>query len=107
MKERVTAKGSYVTIRQMKEKIPWTEIEALYDQQWVELIDFDWEETEPFPTAGRVRVHSRDRREFNQLIKRDMPIDSAILFVGRRHRQSGTFLSSNLRQVTPNERVRD
>lgn len=89
----------------MTEKLNWKQIEALFNQQWVELVDFDWEETEPYPTAGRVRVHSSDRKEFDQLIKRDQSIDSAILFVGKKSQTGSAFLSSNLRRVTEHERI--
>jgi len=93
-------------MRRMGDKISWHQIEALYDQEWVELTDFDWEETELFPTAGCVRVHSRDQKEFHRLIKRDTPLDSAILFVGKKVKGRNAFLTSNLRQII-NERVQD
>ena len=37
------------------EKLSWKEIREKFDQEWVELIDYDWDMTEPDPSAGVVR----------------------------------------------------
>jgi hypothetical protein len=66
----------------MKEKLTWQEIEKRYWHQWVQLVDFDWPDTEPWPTSAVVRVHAADKREFNKLAAQDRPRSTATLFVG-------------------------
>ncbi len=66
----------------MKEKLTWEEIEECYWHQWVQLVDFDWPETEPWPLTAVVRVHSPDKREFNKLAAHDRPQSTARLYVG-------------------------
>ncbi len=80
------------------EKLSWDQIEEQFDQEWVELVDYDWDMTQPDPSAGVVRVHSKDRREFDRLMLQDPPEDSAILFVGDLRLPENTFLSVNLHQ---------
>ncbi|ETW97115.1 MAG: hypothetical protein ETSY1_23850 [Candidatus Entotheonella factor] len=52
----------------MNQKLNWEEIKKRFDQEWVELIDYEWEETKPYPSGGVVRVHAKDRKEFDRLI---------------------------------------
>lgn len=66
----------------IEEKLTWEEIESRYWHQWVQLIDFDWPDTEPWPTSAVVRVHSADKREFNTLAAKDRPRTTATLYVG-------------------------
>ena len=63
-------------------KLTWEEIKKLYNEEWVELIDYDWPEEEPDPRAGVVRMHAKTRIEFDRLAAIDAPVDSACLFVG-------------------------
>ena len=72
----------------MEKKLTWHEIEQLYDKEWVELIDYDWPEEEPYPISGIVRVHAPNRPEFDKLIAVDPPYDSAYVFVGTPIRSS-------------------
>jgi hypothetical protein len=65
----------------MKEKLTWKEIEERYWHQWVQLVDFDWPDTEPWPLTAVVRVHSADKREFNKLAAKDRPNSTARLYV--------------------------
>jgi hypothetical protein len=81
----------------MAKKLTWEEIKQDFDKQWVELIDYDWQETEPYPNSGVVRVHSGNRKEFDKMILQDPPAHSAIIFVGQRKRPDNVILSSNLR----------
>ena len=67
----------------MKERLTWEELKRLYDREWVELVDYDWDEREVYPKAGVVRVHSPSREEFDQLTAVNPPIDSAYIFVGK------------------------
>ena len=66
----------------MNEKLTWNEIEAKYDREWVELVDYDWNETESYPEMGVVRVHSNTRDEFDRLTANNPPENSAYIFVG-------------------------
>ena len=66
----------------MSQKLTWEEIKKQYDQEWVELIDYDWPDEDPDPTAGVVRIHAKTREEFDRLTDIDPPVDSAIVFVG-------------------------
>jgi len=75
-------------------KLSWAEIEKLYDQQWVELIDFDWPEDEPLPKSGVVRVHAKTRKEFDRLAADNAPTNSAYVYVGRRELPPNTFLNT-------------
>jgi hypothetical protein len=68
----------------MPEKLTWDQIKARYNEEWVELIDYDWPDGTPWPKAGIVRVHAPERREFWRLANanKPRPKDSAIVFVG-------------------------
>lgn len=80
-------------------KLTWQEIEQKYNQEWVELVDYEWPEGRAYPMAGTVRVHARTRKEFDQLIMQDPPDDSALLFVGKPELPQGVILSANLHRV--------
>lgn len=82
----------------MCQKLTWTEINERYPNEWVELVDYEWDETEPDPKSGVVRVHSKNRKEFDKLICTNPPDDSALVFVGRIVVPKGMTLSSNLHQ---------
>ena len=69
-------------LRRMEKKLTWEEIKRLYDQEWVELVDYDWPDEEIDPRAGVVRVHAKTREEFDRLTDIDPPKHSAIVFVG-------------------------
>ncbi len=67
----------------MEKKLTWGEIQRDYDQQWVLLDDYDWPEEEEFPTSGIVKIHAKERTEFDRLIAaRSAGFDSALVFVG-------------------------
>lgn len=78
----------------MGEKLSWEEIKKRYDQQWVELIDCDWPDSESDPHSGVVRVHASSRKEFDKLAANEAPSDSAYVFVGRQSLSKDTFLST-------------
>ena len=61
----------------MAEKLTWPEIERRYHQEWVQLIDYDWPEGEPYPAAGIVQFHAQTRKEFNQLSQKNPAPDAA------------------------------
>lgn len=82
-------------------KLTWEEMMTLYDQEWVELVDFDWPDTETHPLNGAVRVHAKTRKEFDPLILKDPPTMSALAYIGVPNRKSGVILSANLHRVGP------
>ena len=79
-------------------RLSWDEITKSFDQEWVELVDYDWPENAAYPRAGVVRVHAKARREFDRLINQDPPPDSALIFVGNRLPDPGVVFSANLHQ---------
>ncbi len=84
----------------MSEKLNWQQIEEQYHNEWVELIDCDWDMTEENPQAGIVRIHSRDRKEFDKLLLQDPPKDSAIVYVGKVKLPEGMIFNANLHQYS-------
>jgi hypothetical protein len=64
------------------ERLTWDEIRRRYDGEWVELVDYVWDEGEPYPVEGMVRTHSPSRKEFNRLVLERPPAGAARLFVG-------------------------
>lgn len=87
----------------MAQKLSWSEIEKLFDKEWVELIEYDWPEGQAYPKAGIVRVHAKTRKEFDQLILQDPPDDSALIFVGKPQLPPGVVLSANLHRPVPTD----
>ena len=63
-------------------KLTWDEIQIKYGGEWVELTDYDWDDSEPCPSSGVVRVHAVDKNEFYQIASENPPEDGAIIFVG-------------------------
>jgi hypothetical protein len=85
----------------MSEKLTWEEIKKKHDGEWVELVDFEWDETEPDPQAGVVRFHSKDKKEFHRLILDRPDCESAIVYVGDLFpRESNHIFSANLHQYS-------
>lgn len=81
----------------MQNRLSWDEIQAQFDQRWVELIDYEWDDAEPYPQSGVVRCHATSRKALSQLV-RDNPVDdSAILFVGDWKRPASSDLHSSKR----------
>ena len=86
-------------------KLTWEEISKKYDQEWVELIDYDWPEKEPYPRAGIIRTHGVDKKQFHQECRRDpAPEISAFLYVGKKANLEKTVFSPSLIRVTQCER---
>lgn len=83
----------------MDKKLTWEEIKTKYDGEWVELVDFEWDETEPDPQTGRVRVHSKDKKEFHKMILDRPDCETAIVYVGELFPHKENFIfSANLHQ---------
>ena len=94
-------KREFLEIRAMTDqKLSWEEISKQYNQQWVELVDYEWSDGEANPCGGVVRVHAADRKTFYSLAnKSPRPENSAILFVGKAELPPGTVLCSSLMRI--------
>ena len=82
-------------------KLTWEEISKTYNQEWVQLIHYDWLDEDALPSAGVVQAHAKTRREFDELIISNPQEDSALLFVGERKIPPGVVLSANHHQWKP------
>jgi hypothetical protein len=77
--------------------LTWDEIKKLYDQEWVQLVDYDWPDGELYPRSGVLRTHGSNKKEFHQQCRRKpVPDDSAILFIGPPRTAENLVFSSNL-----------
>jgi hypothetical protein len=85
----------------MGEKLSWDQISKAYDSEWVELIDYQWDESSPYPSSGVVRVHSKNRGEFEKLASEESPLDSAYIFIGKRLASESHVLAYNRIVVVP------
>ena len=74
-------------------KLTWSEIEKRYDQEWVQLVNYDWPEGEPYPSSGVVQFHSPKRKEFDALSRENPVEDAACVFVGEVHVPENTIWS--------------
>ncbi len=85
----------------MPEKLTWNEIKQKYDGEWVQLVDYDWDDSEPYPSAGVVSVHAPTRKQFDQLSKESSAYDAARVYVGepKRH-EANTILSCNMHRIS-------
>ncbi len=82
------------------QRLTWDEIKSLYDQERVELVDYDWPDGAPHPSCGIVRSHSADKKAFYEQCKRNpRPDDVAIVFVGPPKKSDGVVFSPSLARV--------
>jgi hypothetical protein len=55
----------------------------MYEGEWVELVEVQWDWNKPTPSAGRVRNHASDRAELMKMIQRSIPNPEAVvLYLG-------------------------
>ncbi len=86
-------------------KLTWEEIRKQFDQEWVELIDYDWPEEQPYPRAGVIRTHGIDKKQFHQECRREpAPEISALLFVGKKISPENIIFPPSMIRVAPCER---
>ena len=83
----------------MEKKLTWEEITKQYDQEWVELVDYDWPEQDSYPRSGAVRVHANTRSKFDDLADRDPPLDSAYIFVGKPKRNEEVVVTRGYSRI--------
>lgn len=70
----------------MQKRLTWEAIEELYDQQWVELVEYEWEDGSPHPASGVVGVHAAEKEEFDRALREcrsSRSDDFAVVYVGR------------------------
>ena len=83
----------------MNKKLTWNEIRDQYRDEWVQLIDVDWDLSNPDPQAGVVRVHHKDKKEFKKLLAHgEKPQRAALVFTGELFPADAIY-SANLHQV--------
>ena len=83
------------------EKLSWEQIKKEYDQQWVQLVNYDWPEGTPHPQSGVVRAHAPTRKEFNEIVlSLESPVDAARIFVGLAKLPKNTLISCNAVQIS-------
>jgi len=82
----------------MNNQLTWDEIRNIYRDEWVELVDYDWNEFEPKPRSGVIRDHAKDRRELHARFMKVPVEDSAIVYTGAMKFDEGTIFSANLHQ---------
>lgn len=82
----------------MGEKLTWSEIKSQYPDEWVELIECDWDDFEVDPRSGIVRDHAKKRKELHERIMKKPVDDSAIVYTGKMKIPEGSIFSANLHQ---------
>ena len=83
----------------MSNKKSWEEIKSAYPDEWVELVDFEWNDSEPYPRSGIVRVHHRDKKMLKTILNsKDRPTEAALLFTGENLLPQVGLFSANLHQ---------
>ena len=86
----------------MAEKLSWEEIQQRYNGEWVELVDYEWLEGEPYPKAARIHAHAQSRKDFNKCcVENRFPGEAARLFVGRAMRTANSIFSCNAVKIIP------
>ena len=83
----------------MSEKLSWEQIKEKYPDEWVHLINYDWQDGDPYPEAGEVQIHAVGRSDFNKLLLAAERVPGAIVFVGKVVPDSYHY-SSNLVRMT-------
>jgi len=87
----------------MSKKLTWNEIEEAYPNQWVELVDFEWDEFEPDPLSGVVRRQAKGRKGLHEDFMKNPLDNSAIVYTGTMNIPEGAVFSANLHQYGVNE----
>ncbi len=86
-------------------KLTWEEILKRYDQEWVQLVDYNWPDGEPYPHDGVVRTHDLNKKEFHKRCREgNVPDDSALIFVGHKKSLDNSIFAPSLIRFEPCER---
>ena len=84
----------------MENKLTWQQIETQFNHQWVQLVDYTWEDGQPYPSCGVVQFHAASRTEFNELSRKNPVEDAACVFVGNPIIPRDIILSANAMRIT-------
>jgi hypothetical protein len=57
----------------------WDEIKSRYHDEWIELVDFEWDDAEPYPVQGVVSAHHPDKKEFKKILSTKERVPEAAL----------------------------
>ena len=91
----------------MTGKLTWEEIKSQYDQEWVELVDYDWPDGTPNPRAGVVRTHHSNKKTFHkQCLEGSIPSDSALVFVGHKNSLDDIIFVPSLIRIDSYNRIK-
>lgn len=63
----------------MRQRLSWNQVKKLYEGQWVELVDFEWDWNNAYPRWACVGLSADSREELLSLSTND---ESLILFIG-------------------------
>lgn len=86
----------------MNKKLTWDEIKLQFDQQWIELIDYDWPDGVPYPRSGVVRNYGTNKKEFHKrCLEGEVPRDSAFVYVGHKKSFDEAVFSPSLIRIEP------
>lgn len=67
----------------LPKKLLWSHIKEMYQNEWVELVDCDWEWGSASPRRASVRHHAADRSELLKKVQAAGELSgSTVLFVG-------------------------
>jgi hypothetical protein len=55
----------------------WSELNKKFQGEWVELVEFEWSDSAPFPKWARVRHHASTQRELRELISKSTAFEGA------------------------------
>lgn len=64
-----------------RRKLLWSEIREIYQGQWVELHDVDWDPRVSIPKRARVQNAASDRDTLLQLTRANKSKESVILYI--------------------------
>ena len=81
-------------------RLTWDQICKNYDKEWVHLIDYDWDDSEPYPKSGIVHLHAKTRKDFDDLMLATAHISGARIFVGDAEEGHDLIMMGNFMRIT-------
>lgn len=68
----------------MQHRLTWSQIREFFHNEWVELVDLEWDQERAIPKLARVRHHASGRKNLLDKVKKSNKVnDSAILYLGQ------------------------
>ena len=72
--------------KRVSKKIGWSQLKDFFEGEWVELVDYEWNWKQPYPSWARIRHHAPDRAELLEFIRSDRSLaGSVVIFIGSAH----------------------